>query len=198
VIDLLCRGKAFWAAIIARLKGLQMTFSLEEKVVYPGYGVAKISRIVEKKIAGSSALFYELVFLHRDMTILVPQNNVLSVGIRKLSSTQHIDALFRELAEPVVEQSSDACLCNWNKRNKEYQFKLRSGNIQEICKIYRDLRSIEKRKELSFGERSLLQQTELLLVEEIALVRDMLEEKATEELRAMLPPRHMGRMVQQL
>jgi CarD family transcriptional regulator len=197
MLDLLSRVEAFWAAKIVRLKGLQMTFSLEEKVVYPGYGVAKINRVVEKKIAGNSALFYELVFLHRDMTILVPQNNVMSVGIRKLSSTQHIDDIFRAFAEPLAEQNPDACPCNWNKRNKEYQFKLRSGNIKEICKIYRDLRFIEKRKELSFGEKSLLQQTELLLVEEIALVRDMPEEKATEELRAMLPPR-LGHMVQQL
>lgn len=175
-----------------------MTFSLDEKVVYPGYGVARINRIVEKKIAGNSALFYELVFLHRDMTILVPQNNVTSVGIRKLSSITHIDALFRVLAEPVAEQSPDACPCNWNKRNKEYQFKLRSGNIEEICKIYRDLRAIEKRKELSFGERSLLQQTELLLVEEIALVKDVQEEKAAEELRAVLPSRIMRQMTRQL
>ncbi len=184
--------------MIARLKGLIMTFSLEEKVVYPGYGVAKVNRIVEKKIAGNSATFYELVFLHRDMTILIPQNNVFAVGIRKLSSTKNIDEIFRMLAEPVKVPVVDVNSSNWNKRNKDYQLKLRSGDIQEIGRIYRDLRAIEKRKELSFGERAMLQQTESLLVEEIALVREVLEERAIEELRSVLPPRHMGQMMRQL
>jgi CarD family transcriptional regulator len=175
-----------------------MTFNLEEKVVYPGYGVAKVHRIVEKKIAGSTATFYELVFLHRDMTILIPQNNVFVVGIRKLSSTQNIDAIFQMLAEPALVPTIDVNSSNWNKRNKEYQFKLRSGDIQEIGRIYRDLRSIEKRKELSFGERAMLQQTESLLVEEIALVREMHEERAVEDLRSVLPPRQIGQMMRQL
>jgi len=184
--------------VIAYLKGLQMTFNLEEKVVYPGYGVAKVHRIVEKKIAGSTATFYELVFLHRDMTILIPQNNVFAVGIRKLSSTAHIDDIFRMLAEPVNVPTVDVNSSNWNKRNKEYQLKLRSGDIQEIGRIYRDLRSIEKRKELSFGERTMLQQTESLLIEEIALVREMQEERAVEDLRSVLPPRQLGQIVRQI
>jgi CarD family transcriptional regulator len=92
----------------------------------------------------------------------------------------------------------DVNTSNWNKRNKEYQLKLRSGDIQEIGRIYRDLRSIEKRKELSFGERTMLQQTESLLIEEIALVRDMQEERAIEDLRSVLPPRQMGHLVRQV
>lgn len=175
-----------------------MTFSLEEKVVYPGYGVAKVQSIVEKKIAGSTATFYELVFLHREMTILVPQNNAFAVGIRKLSTTKSIDDIFLMLAEPVNVPVVDVNSSNWNKRNKEYQIKLRSGDIREIGKIYRDLRSIEKRKELSFGERVMLQQTESLLVEEIALVLEMQEERAIEELRSVLPPRHSVTMMRQL
>ncbi|MDZ4129509.1 MAG: hypothetical protein U1E02_35885, partial [Hydrogenophaga sp.] len=70
-------------------------------------------------------------------------------------------------------------------------------NIQEICKIYKDLRSIEKKKELSFGEKNLLQQTEALLVEEIALVKQVEEEKAVEQLRSLvcsLPPKNVGSM----
>lgn len=175
-----------------------MTFNLEEKVVYPGYGVAKVNRIVEKKIAGSTATFYELVFLHRDMTILVPQHNVFIVGIRKLSTAKNIDDIFRMLAEPARVPVVDVNSSNWNKRNKEYQFKLRSGDIQEIGRIYRDLRSIEMRKELSFGERAMLQQTESLLVEEIALVREMQEERAIEDLRSVLPPRNIMHVMRQL
>jgi len=33
-------------------------FTLNEKVVYPGHGVARIVRIIEKKVAGKSAQFF--------------------------------------------------------------------------------------------------------------------------------------------
>ena len=76
-------------------------------------------------------------------------------------------------------------LSNWNKRSKDYQCKLRTGDLYEICRIYRDLNHLATRKELSFGEKSLLHQTEALLVEEISLVMEMGEEKAMARLRSL-------------
>ncbi len=160
-------------------------FTLNEKVVYPGHGVAKINQIVEKKIAGNKVSFFELRFLNKDMTILVPVQTSSSVGIRRLSSHENIDAIFKLLAKPVSKVARELTASNWNKRNKEYQCKLRTGNIQEIGEIYRDLKYIAAKKELSFGEKNLLQQTETLLVEEISLVTKVDEEKATENLRSL-------------
>ena len=45
-------------------------FSIGDKVVYPGHGVAQISRIVEKIVAGNVSHFFELTFINKDMTIL--------------------------------------------------------------------------------------------------------------------------------
>ena len=45
-------------------------FSLDEKVVYPGHGVAKINRIIDKKVGSSSMSFIELKFLNNDGTHL--------------------------------------------------------------------------------------------------------------------------------
>ena len=75
---------------------------------------------------------------------------------------------------------------NWNKRNKEYQGKLRTGDLCEICEIYRHLKHVELQKELSFGEKTLLHQTEALLVEEIAIVRNISENEAADYLRSLL------------
>lgn len=159
-------------------------FSLNEKVVYPGYGVAEIRRIVTKSIGGTTVSFFELKFINKEMTVLVPTENVCSVGIRALSSNENIHAIFRFLAEPTdIKQLPVSS--NWNKRNKEYQCQLRTGNIQAICKIYRDLRFVAAYKELSFGEKNLLNETETLLVEEIALVTNTDEKSAIERLRAL-------------
>jgi CarD family transcriptional regulator len=148
-------------------------FSLNEKIVYPGYGVARISRILVKKVGTDNTNFFELTFLSKPVTILVPVANALMVGIRRLGTRESIDSLlknFSQLVVPPVSHNIDASTVNWNKRNKEYQGKMRTGDLQEICEIYRDLKIIEHTKGLSFGEKTLLTQTEALLIEEIGIV----------------------------
>ena len=165
-------------------------FSLRDKVVYPGHGVAEISRIVEKIVAGSVARFFELTFLNKDMTILVPTNNIALIGLRRLSSIENIDNAFEILSMP-AKLCRESSLSNWNKRSKDYQSKLRTGDLYEICRIYRDLNHLSARKELSFGEKNLLSQTEALLVEEISLVKDMQEGKAIARLRSLFTPMNL-------
>lgn len=118
------------------------------------------------------------------MTVLVPVDNLISAGIRKLSSEQKIHDIFSMLAQPTKKDIHELTSSNWNKRNKEYQFKLRTGELDEIGNVYRDLRYIATQKELSFGEKALLQQTENLLAQEISLVTHMNEDKTIECLRS--------------
>jgi len=161
-------------------------FSLKEKVVYPGHGVAEVTRILEKKIGVKKSSFFELKFLNKDMTILIPVENAESVGIRPLSSSQSIHDLFIILSQPAPFRNLDAPTVNWSKRNKEYLGKLRTGDLKEICTIYRELRHISARKELSFGERNLLQKTEVLLAEEISIVENIAQDKAVERVRHLV------------
>lgn len=161
-------------------------FCLYDKVVYPGYGVAKINRIFSKTVGGKDASFYELIFLNKDMTVLVPTDNADAVGLRPLSSSQYIKDVFGSLMEPARKINyAEFTASNWNKRNKEYQIKLKSGDLKDLSEIYRDLHYIALYKELSFGEKHLLQQIEGLLVEEISLVEDLGQEKTIEHLRSL-------------
>jgi CarD family transcriptional regulator len=161
-------------------------FCLQEKVVYPGHGVAKVNRLVKKNIAGEEATFYELTFLSKDMTVLVPTENAEAVGIRPLSSNEHVRDVFDILTSPARRISNyEFTASNWNKRNKEYQNKLRTGKLKDLSEIYRDLHYIALQKELSFGEKNLLHQTEALLVEEISLVQQLGQEKTIEQLRSL-------------
>jgi CarD family transcriptional regulator len=159
-------------------------FAVNDKVVYPGHGVAKINCILEKNIGKEVVHFYELKFLSKEMTVLVPITNLVSVGIRPLSTSSYIQNLLSILAQPALELSSHELVAsNWNKRNKEYQSKIRRGDLLEISEIYRDLKNIARQKELSFGEKNLLQQTEMLLVEEISIVKRVEQENALSLLR---------------
>jgi CarD family transcriptional regulator len=159
-------------------------FSIGQKVVYPGHGVAQIVKLVTRVLGGISTDFFELKFLSKDMTILVPVRNAVAVGVRPLSSLSGIEDVLTLLQHANESAYNDAAVMNWNKRNKEYQGKIRTGDLREICEIYRDLKYIENFKELSFGEKSLLGQAEALLVEEIALVNDIREDKAIEKIRS--------------
>lgn len=162
-------------------------FKENDKVVYPGYGVATIERVVTKNIAGKSSQFFELKFVNNDMTVLVPVAQADSVGIRPLSSQQQVVDLLEMLSQ------SSACIknregtqINWNKRNKEYQEKLRSGNLSELCSVYRDLKIMEQKKDLSFGEQRMLLATENIIVEELSLVTNKTKESMMGQLRMLI------------
>lgn len=157
-------------------------FSLKEKVVYPGHGVAQIDRIVEKNIGGCSTKFFELTVLSTHMTVLVPLDNLNETGIRRISSNENIENMFKLLEEP-VQKKTDVAIANWSKKNKAYQCAIRTGNLEEVCRIYRELTNIAVQKELSFGEKNLLHRTENLLVEEISIATHTPEDGARDRLR---------------
>ncbi len=161
-------------------------FAIDERIVYPSHGVARINRIIEKKLGSATAYFYELTFINKPMIILVPVDNSEMVGIRRLSSSSSIYEIFDALSKAMPVSLYEPTATNWNKRNKEYQRKIRTGNLKETCEIYRDLKRIERVKGLSFGEKNLLLQTESLLSEEIALVHNVTQEVAIDQLKSMV------------
>ena len=123
-------------------------FSIKEKVVYPGYGVARINCIVEKSIGGCITKFYELTILSTDMTVLVPINSISEIGIRSISTEAHIENLFKLLGKPPTKKSAESLAPNWSKKNKAYQCAIRSGELEEVYRIYRELTYIAAQKEL--------------------------------------------------
>lgn len=171
-------------------------FQLNDKVVYPGHGVALISKIVSRSVANQTITFYELQFQNKDMTIMIPLDRLKEVGIRPLSSPSKIKTMLATLTQPIIRKKTvENSSTNWNRRKKEYQSKLQTGSIEDITSIYRDLKHISKGKELSFGEKNLLLRTEALLVEEISAAEQVDEERAIEKLRALFLVR--GTVMQQ-
>lgn len=148
-------------------------FSLNDMVVYPAFGVAKLTREVVKKIEKEEIFFYELNFINKDVKILIPKDNINSVGLRNLNDKEYIEDVLKGFFMAYSDSwLNDISLTSWNRRTKDYQAKIRCGNMKDIAKIYRDLKNIEKNKILSFGEKAILNQVEELLCEEISIVYD--------------------------
>ena len=160
-------------------------FQLNDKVVYPGHGVAVVDEIIEKSVAGSKIQFFKLSFIFKDMTILVPVYNMDNIGLRAPNGINVLGSILAELYKKPEKklESIDFTPSGWNRRNKEYQLKIQSGRLLDIVKIYRDLMYVAQQKDLSFGERTLLQTIEELIIQEVQVVKEIERELVIQELR---------------
>lgn len=161
-------------------------FNLKDTVVYPGHGVAIVEEIIEKKVGDQAVRFFKLKFLCKEMTILLPLNNMQSCGVRypsdKLLIKKVFDLLYKESDKKL--QYLDFTPSGWNRRNKDYQLKIQSGSILDMAYVYRDLMTVAQQKELSFGERKLLGLAEDLLSQEIFAVTDQPHATVLDQLHA--------------
>jgi len=157
-------------------------FEIGDKAVYPGHGVGVIERIETREISGSNKIFYVLKILDNGMTIMIPTDHVQMVGLREIIPEVQVPRVFQILKE------KDASTYNqtWNRRYREYMEKINTGSIFEIAEVLRDLYMLKSEKELSFGERKILDTAKNLLVTEIAIAMRSQENEVVQELRTIL------------
>ena len=157
------------------------TFKVGDKAVYPGHGVAEVVGIKKMEISGHEMNVYELEVLDNGMKVYIPTSNVNTVGMREIISEQEADEVFQILRkkEKVVESTT------WNRRYREYMEKIKTGSVFEVAKVLRDLYLLKSDKDLSFGERKMLDTARSLLVKEIAIAKRMTEEEVENEFRVI-------------
>ena len=76
----------------------------------------------------------------------------------------------------------------WNRRYREYMEKIKTGSVFEIAEVLRDLCVLRVTKELSFGERKMLETARGLLVKELAIAKGVGEDKISQEIDAIFAP----------
>ncbi len=57
----------------------------------------------------------------------------------------------------------------WNRRYREYMEKIKTGSVFEIAEVLRDLYLLKGDKDLSFGERKMLDTARSLLIKELGI-----------------------------
>lgn len=152
-------------------------FSVDELVVYPAQGVGKVERIETQEIGGVATELFIVRILSNNVTLLVPVNNAENVGLRGVYSPEQAE----EILTYLQDRSDFAGYTgqNWNRRYREYSERLKSNNLQDVAYVLKELILIGKDKELSFGERRLLEQAMGLITLELsfALQQDQSEVK---------------------
>ena len=153
-------------------------FKVGDMAVYPAHGVGVIEKIETQEISGHQQDFYVMRILDNNMIIMIPTDNVDNVGLRDIIGKTEVIKLYSILKERDVVLDSQT----WNRRYKEYMDKIKSGSAFEVAEVYRDLLILKLEKELSFGERKMLDTARNLLVKEISLARKMEEDQVMEDL----------------
>jgi len=156
-------------------------FKVGDLAVYPAHGVGVIEKIEAQEVSGCQQDFYVMRILDSNMIIMIPTSNVDNVGLRDIIPISELPKLFSIL------KKRDVILDNqtWNRRYREYMDKIKTGSVFEVAEVYRDLLLLRLDKELSFGERKMLDTARGLLVKEISLSKDIGEEQVEKDLDKM-------------
>jgi CarD family transcriptional regulator len=153
-------------------------FNVGDLAVYPAHGVGVIERIESQEISGCAQDFYVMRILENGMIIMIPTQNVDNVGLREIIGQSEVTKLFSILKKrdiPIDNQT-------WNRRYREYMEKIKTGSAFEVAEVYRDLLMLKLEKELSFGERKMLDTARNLLVKEISIAKKIGEEQVEKDL----------------
>ncbi|MCC6278440.1 MAG: CarD family transcriptional regulator [Oligoflexia bacterium] len=155
------------------------SFKVGDNAVYPGHGVGVVTAIETKEIFGKKQTFYSIKSLDNGMKIMVPKENVESVGLRAIISKKEANEVFKILRKKNIKIDNQT----WNRRYREYMEKIKTGSIYEIAEVLRDLFLLKVDKELSFGERKMLDTARSLLIKELALAKRINEKKVEDEVK---------------
>jgi CarD family transcriptional regulator len=160
---------------------LKQAFAVGDKAVYPVHGVAEVVALEQRDIGGSKTAVYILKILDTGMKIMIPTTNAGSVGLRDLITSKQVKEVFEILKARDIPRDTQT----WNRRYREYMEKIKTGSVFEIAEVMRDLCVLRVTKDLSFGERKMLDTARGLLTKELALAKGVGEDKIALEIDAI-------------
>jgi len=163
-------------------KRLKRKFKVGDLAVYPAHGVGEILAIESRVVNGEKHDFYIMKVIENGMTIMIPTNNVESVGLRDVIPKKEVAKVYA-----VMQSKKEANTDNqtWNRRYREYMDKIKTGSLYDVAEVFRDLFLLKLTKDLSFGERKLYDTAQILLVRELSTAKKIDEEAVLTEIESL-------------
>ncbi|MDR3362026.1 MAG: CarD family transcriptional regulator [Desulfovibrio sp.] len=155
-------------------------YTPNELVVYPAQGVGIIERIDSQTVGSLACEFYIVHIKANNITLMVPVENAVKVGLRPLTPKSKANNILESL-----KKCTDVTVSigqNWNRRFREYSERLKSTDLGIVTEVLRELLLIGRTKELSFGERRLQEHAMGLVTGELSEVLRLSDEALREEL----------------
>ena len=152
---------------------MQSILKVGDRAVYPGHGVGKITSIEDKNILGNKLTFYSMEIVESGTKIMIPKNRMESIGVRPVVSKQEAKKVMNIISDKKTkEEKTKPPGKNWQKRHQSYMDKIKTGSIYEIAKVIKDLHTIQEEKELSYGEKKMMNKAKNILYSELSLTMD--------------------------
>ncbi|MEG1008576.1 MAG: CarD family transcriptional regulator [Clostridia bacterium] len=144
-------------------------FNVGDKVVYPMHGAGIIEAIEEKNMLGEAQNYYIIKMATDGVKAMIPINKADNVGIREIASENDYKNVFSILEAPMHDLTLDT---NWNKRYQSNVDKIKSGKIDEVTEVFKDLSHRHMEKGLSLAEKKMLTTSKSILLSELVLLKD--------------------------
>ncbi|BCL60191.1 CarD family transcriptional regulator [Desulfomarina profundi] len=156
-------------------------FAEGDMAVYPAHGVGVIKSVETQTVAGINQSFYVLEILDNRMRIMIPTESSESVGLRAIVNKNEVSGVLDILADRTVELGAQT----WNRRYRDYMEKIKTGSVHEVAAVLRDLFLLSVDKDLSYGERKMLDTAKSLLVKELSLAQNTEESAVSKTIDAI-------------
>jgi CarD family transcriptional regulator len=153
-------------------------FTEGDMAVYPAHGVGVIKAIETQQVAGIDQTFYVLEIIGNSMRIMIPTSSSENVGLRSIVNKKQASEVLNILRDRAIEIDSQT----WNRRYREYMEKIKTGSIFEVAAVLRDLFLLSVDKDLSYGERKMLDTAKGLLVRELSIAQNVEEDKISRKI----------------
>lgn len=156
-------------------------FKVGQLAVYPAHGVGVIESVEEREIGGNIQRFYIMRIIDNEMIIMIPTANAEAVGLRPVIAAKKVPDVYAILKDRdvIIENQT------WNRRYRDYMKKIKTGSVYEVAQVLRDLFLLKLDKDLSFGERKMLDTARNLLVKELSIARRASEETIAAEVESL-------------
>ncbi len=125
-----------------------LSFRVGDSVVYPSHGVGKITDIESQLLAGMDISLFVINFEKDKMSLRVPVQKAIKIGLRHLVSTKEMTQVI-----DVLQSRAKIARGMWSRRATEYESKINSGNLVLIAEVIRDLYKDSEEMERSYSER---------------------------------------------
>ena len=149
-------------------------FSKGDKIVYPLYGAGVIEDLEEREVDGNQQWYYVLRIPVGNLKIMISAGKAESLGIREIYPKDEIEEIISS-----VRSIPSSMPENWNQRYKENMEKIKSGKLEEVALVFRNLRERERARGLSTAEKKMMTTAKQIILSELILSQDV--EKAHAE-----------------
>ncbi len=156
-------------------------FNIGDYAVCPGHGVGQIVDMEVKEIGDQKLSFYMVKIIANGMTVMVPTTS--KDGIRTLVEQSDIDSVYDLLNDHDVKVDNST----WNRRYRDYMEKVKTGSLLEIADVLRSLYLLKNTKNLSFGEKKMLEQCRDLIVQEFTIKNGQAKTEIESKIESCFP-----------